>query len=284
MSRRDPRKFLEDLYKDLDDRHLLLPAIALVIAIAAVPLLLSSGGPEPVPPPPAVTDSEPSAVEPAVLAGDAGVRNYRERLEMLKEKNPFKQQFIDSPSAEGSGAADTGAGASIETAATGGGLAVPAAAPPAGSPNGIVPTDTGGAVPGSSAPETVTETRTVTETKEVARLVTRRVDVAVGPQGDVRERKGLKAITVLPSKRMPVVAFLGVSEDAKRATFAVSADVESTGGAGTCVGGGPIGCEFLTLKVGQQQSFEYAPDGQTYRLKLLGVEDVEVKPKGKSAG
>jgi hypothetical protein len=63
----------------------------------------------------------------------------------------------------------------------------------------------------------------------------------------------------------------------------VSADVSSTGGAGSCVGGGPIACEFLTLKIGQQQAFEYTPDGQTYQLKLLGVEDVEVKaPPGSS--
>jgi hypothetical protein len=272
---RQPQKFFRDLYKDLDDRHLVLPVIALVVAIIAVPLLLG-GGEEPVTAPPvAQVDPGATAVESAVLVEASGIRNYRKRLDQLKATNPFKQQFATTAKASSEDAAATDSSA----ASSDPGL-LPGDITVGGEP--LVPPAPGGNSGGTGDTTTDTVTETVTETKEITRLVTRRIDVNVGPQGDLKRVDGVKDLTLLPSKQTPVVAFLGVSENGKQATFAVSADVASTSGGGRCIGGGPIACEFLTLEVGQQQSFEYTPNGQNYRLKLLGISDVELKVPGKS--
>ena len=37
-----PPQFLGNLYRDMRDRHLLIPAVALVVALVAVPVLLKS--------------------------------------------------------------------------------------------------------------------------------------------------------------------------------------------------------------------------------------------------
>ena len=85
---------VEDLYRDMRDRRLLLPALALIVAIVAVPFLLTTPK-EPAPVPAAFQPPEGSeAVAPAVLAEEeVGVRDYRKRLDELKSKNPFADSF-----------------------------------------------------------------------------------------------------------------------------------------------------------------------------------------------
>ena len=91
------RKFAEDVVYDLRSRGLLPVAIALAAAMVLVPAyfaLTGSGG-----------DSAADTVQPvdlaeppprtvnAVLAYDPGIRDYKERLDDLQSKDPFKQQF-----------------------------------------------------------------------------------------------------------------------------------------------------------------------------------------------
>lgn len=280
MSLRKPQKFLHDLYKDLDDRHLLLPVIGLVVAIIAVPLLLGTGTDSVAPSAAPPVDTDAGAVTAAVLADNAGVRDYRKRLDQLKARNPFKQQFV----AQGSSGGGSGGGSGSETTEPSTGPidvsppGVSSGDPGGGSPSTpTTPSNTGSGSGGGGGTETVKET----DTREITRLVTRRIDVLVGPKGNVKERKNVKAMTLLPSKRTPVMAFIGVDEKGKQATFAVSADVTSTGGAGRCVGGGPIACEFVNLEVGEQQMFEYGPEGRIYRLRVTKIANVEVRLGGK---
>ncbi len=100
MSKIQPPQFLSDLYRDLRDRRMLLPVAALIIAIAVVPIGLAKSTPEAVPPPP-IAEGGQGAAEPAVLASEVGVRDYKKRLEQLKSSNPFEQKF--SASAPGVG-------------------------------------------------------------------------------------------------------------------------------------------------------------------------------------
>ena len=94
-----PPAFVSDLTKDMRDRRLIIPAVALLIAIIAVPLLLASE-PEPVSPaPPAAVDPDAAALVPGVLAvQEVGVRDFRKRLDSLARKNPFGDRFV--PDAE----------------------------------------------------------------------------------------------------------------------------------------------------------------------------------------
>ncbi len=109
----------------------------------------------------------------------------------------------------------------------------------------------------------------------VNRLFVRRVDVLVGIQGDLKSRKGVEPMTVLPNDATPVLAFLGTDEAGKRAAFVLSSDVSSVGGDGTCVPS--PNCLFITLEKGESATLDYDPNGQTYELKLQAIRNVKLK-------
>jgi hypothetical protein len=90
------------------------------------------------------------------------------------------------------------------------------------------------------------------------------------------EKTGVKQFKMLPSSTTPVVIFIGTSERGGRAFFLVSSDVIAVSGDGACLATTPT-CQFLTLKVGEAASFDYAPDTLTYKLRLLAIKDVVVK-------
>ena len=119
-----PPQFLNDVYRDLRDRHLLLPAIALVVALIAVPVLLKSKD-EPAPQAAVVVDrGSDSELTAAVLADNSvSVRNYKKRLAALKSTNPFKPAFQGGDSSSGGDGSGGGSSASTSgtTAAAGGG-------------------------------------------------------------------------------------------------------------------------------------------------------------------
>jgi hypothetical protein len=262
-------QLLTDLYRDLRDRRLLVPALALVAALIAVPMALStSATPSPTAPATAPAAGQPdkaTAAEPAVLTRQLGVTDYRRRLERVKSKNPFHQQFtlpevtsklqqssLNEPSVvttSGSGATSTPPTAqATSTSSTSPG------APP---------------TPPSSEPSHDAQ-------KPTTEVIQRRIDVKVGPQGDLVKKTGVKQLKMLPSSNTPVVIFLGTSESGGRAFFLVSSDVTAVSGEGACLATTPT-CQFLTLKEGETASFDYAPDSLTYKLRLLAIRDVVVK-------
>jgi hypothetical protein len=258
--------FVKDLYRDLRDRRLLLPAVALLIGLIAVPVLLSTSSSSTPPPAPAAASGRATAAEPAVLAEEVGIRNFRQRLEQFKTKNPFKQHFrLPEPTSS----ALEGVPASGEVA---GGSAAEAPSTSATSSS----TDTGAvSISGSSTtttPDSSPPTNTVTR---ITRLVTRKVDVKVGPTGNLERLDDVGQLDLLPDQSTPVVAFLGVSDDGKRAAFLVSTDVSAVGGDGSCVPD-PGNCQFITMKPGQVARLDYAPDGLTYKLKLARIHEVKV--------
>ena len=88
-----PPAFVSDVYKDMRDRRLIVPAVALLIAIVAVPVLLASD-PEPglagcrLPPSiPTRLQSSP-ACSPSRRSGFA---TYRERLDSLDAQEPLRR-------------------------------------------------------------------------------------------------------------------------------------------------------------------------------------------------
>jgi hypothetical protein len=119
-----------------------------------------------------------------------------------------------------------------------------------------------------------------TKPKPITETIQRRVDVKVGPRGDLRERTGVKQLTFLPNATNPLVAYLGTNEAGDKAFFLVSADVTSATGDGVCLSVAPS-CQYLTLKEGDVETFDYSPDpGTQYELKLLAIKDVVVHKTG----
>jgi len=267
-------QFLTDLYRDLRDRRLLVPALALAVCLIAVPVALSSS--PSAPPAPAVSAAAGSgpgkeaATEAAVLTRQLGVTDYGRRLERFKTKNPFRQQFVlpeVTSEVQQSSLTEPSSSAATGLTTSGGSTSGSTTAPTSTSNTSV--DDAGTSTPPSSG-------QSHDAPKPSTQLIQRRIDVKVGAEGSLVEKTGVKQLKMLPSAAVPVVAFLGTNESGKRALFLVSSDVTGVTGDGVCLTTASD-CQFLTLKAGQAESFDYAPDTLTYKLKLLEIKDVLVK-------
>ena len=291
-----PPQFLNDVYRDLRDRHLLLPAIALVVALIAVPVLLKSED-EPVPPAAVVVDrGSDSELTAAVLADNSvSVRNYKKRLAALKSTNPFKPAFQGGDSSSGGDGSGGGSSASTSgtTAAAGGGTGTIDYPTETGTPDDLSIND---GTQNTTGDETTVDDTTVDETggngnggngnggnqpssqdvEVVNHLVTRRVDVMIGLQGNPKLHENVKPMTILPDAEAPVVAYLGTDEKGKRAAFVVAKGATLAGGTAACVPA-PENCLYITLQKGETATLDFGTDGQTYDLRLLQIRDVELK-------
>jgi hypothetical protein len=263
-------QLLTDLYRDLRDRRLLVPALALAAALIAVPMALSSSATSPpTAPTPAPAASEPgkeTAAEPAVLTRQLGVTAYRRRLERVSSKNPFQQQFtlpevtskVQQSSLNEPSAVTTSGGGSSSTSST------------------AQTTSTSSTSPEPTTPTSPSSEPSDDAQKPTTEVILRRIDVKVGPEGDLVKKTGVKQLKMLPSSTTPVVIFLGTNESGGRAFFLVSSDVTAVSGDGACLATTPT-CQLLSLKAGEAATFDYAPDTLTYKLKLLAIRDVVVK-------
>jgi hypothetical protein len=253
-------RFFNDVVYDLRERGLLPVAIGLVVAMVAVPLIISRGGGSDAPAPSPSTNVEQASelapeTQSAVLTHNPGIRNYKDRLADLPAKDPFTQQFqqsaqtasevTESPTGTTGGSADAGGGAA--------------------------PVE----VPDSGGSTTTTGTRTI-------RYFYSEADVLIGDAAaPLQRRNKLAGFTPLPSEQTPVAIFIGASLDAKVAYFILSSEVSQVTGDGTCAPS-PTDCSLLALQRGQAENMLYDIDGKTYRLKVLKIKRVVTRkpPRG----
>jgi hypothetical protein len=266
---------VENLYRDLRDRNLLPIAALLVVAIIAVPIVLSASSD--------TTPSEASSAEivPAdapeaqavVLAENPGLRNYKQRLEELKAKNPFAQQFqfsgLSQTTVE-SGAGDTG------TVTSSSGVPTSSGSVDAGSSGSS--SVSSGSTP-SSEPTPTVDTDTTSETtveQAKPKFYTWKLDVRYGTPGNLKKRDNVKVLDLLS----PVGVFMGASFDAEKAYFFLSSDIASASGEGQCLPT-PTDCQFLSLEEGQSADLVYqsvdVPAPTTYTLTLDDIKVVKAK-------
>lgn len=251
--------FIANLVRDMRDRRLILPAIILMLAIVAVPVMLRA---ESEPTPPAIPFVQPEGageVLPAVLTEQpVGVRDYRKRLEELKSKNPFAQKFQLTPS-------ELDDATQLIEAPTDGTDIVDSPA----ADSSITPTTddggTGGSTPASppaSPPKA-----------QVMLILAPRLDLRFGRVGeDLKKYRDVSLGDVLPRRKKPVISLVSVSDDLKEASFIVSSRVIGTSGDGKC---SPSrgDCEFLTLKEGHAHKFEYGEQGVVHRLVIDDIRE-----------
>jgi len=270
-------RLVSNLYRDMRDRRMLLPAIALVVGLIAVPVLLTKSSVSAPPPAPAAagpTGGEESAAEPAVVTEQLGVTDYEKRLDQLDSKDPFRRHFTTLPKSAKLTTTSSPGVTSSTTAATSSTSGLSTSATSSGSVSGsstVSPstTTTTSSRSGSSNSNASTSPSSLT-------LYSFRVSVAVGPAGDLTDRDNVKRTAYLPGKNRPLVSFVGVSEDTKHAIFSVSRDVSAVRGDGSCY---PRrgNCNFLRLKPGDKASLDYAPEGdRTYNLKLREIKLVPI--------
>jgi hypothetical protein len=279
-----PPSFLENLLRDLRDRRLVLPAIALLVGLFAVPMLLKSQASTTGAPAAPVEGSgagDDQAV-PAVVSQQVGVTNYRKRLSQLQSKNPFHQQYAGTPdSAElhitSTGTASSSTSATAATGTTGTGATTSTSSVVSGI------TSSGGTSTASSPPlqtsgggsDSAVPTH---HTKSRLHFYAWRVSVKVGEPGHLKERPEVQRLRMLPTEGKPVVTFIGASEDGDRALFLVSPDVDSVKGEGRCLPSHSA-CQYVAMKAGEKASFHYAPNGNRYNLVLVDVHAVDATEK-----
>ena len=259
--------FVTNLVRDMRDRRLVLPAVVLVLAIVAVPVMLRA---EPEPTPPAIPFVQPEGageVLPAVLTEQpVGVRDYRKRLQELKSKNPFAQKFQLTPSelddatqlieapTGGSEIADAPAAGSDVTPSTDAGVGGVSNEP-------ALPPTSGPADPGNGPSD------------QVMLVLAPRLDLRFGRFGaDLKDYQDVSLGDVLPRRRKPVISLVSVSDDLKEASFIVSSGVIGTSGDGKC-SPSRSDCEFLTLKEGRAHKFEYGEQGVLHRLVIDDIRE-----------
>jgi hypothetical protein len=286
-----PPQFLGNLYRDMRDRHLLIPAVALVVALVAVPVLLKSHSSATSPPVPVVNASKAdNAAVPAVVTQQVGVTKYQKRLDRLTSKNPFHQQFTAVPKAGQAHVSVSPTGSSTSTSSTStstsststptGTAGLPATSSTSSSPStggtSSPPVSSTSPSTGSSPPATVPHT------KPTFHLYTYRVSVKVGEPGHLAPRPEVSSLALLPSKARPILSFL--EANGKQALFLVSTDVDSVKGDGRCVPK-PADCQYIIMRSGDKASFQYAPNGKRYNLVLKDIHAVEIghKPPAKTS-
>jgi hypothetical protein len=255
-------RFLVDLYRDLDDRHLMPIVILLVIALIAIPFVLSDSGNE--------EDGAGAAAvaTPSTAPGtqqgklvfvneNPSLRQYKHRLEHLHATDPF--------------AVPGGSGAEAETS----------------SPESIteIESTTTESSSGSSTESSGANSPSTVEpgsSKGKLTYFTYAIDVRVTPvsgadgkpsDGTPTVRHELPPLVMLPGRETPALTYIGPSHDGKKAIMLVSSDVSALFGDSKCVVGSES-CQLLALEPGLPETLVYGGKERTYKIELLKIEVV----------
>ena len=269
--------FVENVYRDLRDRHLLVPVVLLLVALVAVPALLRSSTEPAAPAAVPVIPEEATAVEPAVLAEQlGGVRDYRKRLDALKQSNPFDQQFL-TPTPKAEAIEDT-EGSSIVDSTPGTGAGTTGTTDPAGT--GGTGTTTGGSTTVDTDPST-----TPTDDGDGdddggsnKHFYSFRVDVVIAHDGKRKKYEAVKPGQLVPDRNTPIAMFLGAPINAEWARFILSSDVGATEGDGHCAPSAN-NCQFLKLAPDEKRVVEYGPDAEKYSITVTDIRRVLIEGK-----
>ena len=244
---------LTNMLKELRERKLWPIAIGLIVALVAVPVLLTKKAPTHlvVPQP---TGGLPYSTGTALPAISVETKATSSKL-AGRGRDPFTPQHV-ATTASVVTTASTGAsvvtgstgstGATGSTGSTGsaapstGGGSAPASTSPAPAPSpSTTPT-----TPSKPAPAPAPAGLTAKQTYEVSLAIT-------NSAGGVNTIDPLERLSILPSVQQPLLVELGVLQGGKKVLFAVEPGA-AVSGPGTCTPG-PIDCEVLAVSPGQTE-------------------------------
>jgi hypothetical protein len=270
--------FLLDVYYDLRERHLLPLVALLIVAIVAVPFLLGGGSSESSSGEDESALATPSSVFPSsklVVAKSApGLRDYRKRLAGKHSKDPFVQQYAGK---EGGTGAESGSRAATSGESEGA-VTVETSESSTETTEASPPSDEGNGEPPEEG-----------HLKYYSWAIDVRVTPVPSSKGEEKPeasvRNNLPDMTMLPSRDVPALTFIGVTKDTKRAVMLVSDKVTGLFGDGVCIVGSEA-CQLIALESGLPETVVYGADSRTYRieitkLRLLKTDKLNVAPLGK---
>ena len=239
------KDFFQDIWHDLREKRMWPVAALLVVALVALPVVLSEKRKKPAPAPTATT-AKPEQLPTVEISDDNTV--FSSNLRAFKSKDPFKpgqtnneelsqssSQLIASlPGASQAGsAAAAAAGGASEAGLSGGG---------GGGAESTGTTGGGGGGGGGSSP--------TPKSKKVS--YTYVADVSFGREGSERSYRGLQRLEMLPSTDSPLLVFLGATKSGGDAVFLVDSNL-SQAGEGSCA---DRACSVLSLGPGSEHRFK----------------------------
>jgi len=174
-------------------------------------------------------------------------------------KDPFKQQYSEPEKSESGEGSPSGGEESTVTVESGESPESSTAPAEGGSPS--EGGDSGG---GSGEPPTGGHLKYYSFAIDV-----RTVPVSSSknkPEATVRHN--LPTMSMLPSRNVPALTFVGVSSDEKQAIMLVSDKVTGLFGDGICVEGSET-CQLIALEPEIPETVVYGADSRTYRIELL---------------
>ena len=252
---------LADTWRGMVQRRLWPVAVLLLAGLVAVPLLLTAK-PEPVAPPPATAagDAAELAAQPLVTVASAAERESARRV-LGARKDPFKPT---NRSKAGKQARKPGDGSSKTGTASSDGDSKPATgvgqAPASGGSGYVAPAPLPTAVPpdtGEKRPQRPAGS----------------LSVRWGTAGDEQlEALRVQRLDPLPTADEPLLVYLGLTEDGRKAVFMLDAGV-TVEGDGRCRPS-PDDCQTVELAPGETQFIEVVDETETttqYQLDLVKI-------------
>jgi anti-anti-sigma regulatory factor len=254
---------LENLISDLREKRLWPIAAALIVAIIAVPLLLSGAGNSSVPVAQVPGAGAASAPVPSLPAVSVTGTPSNARLTGSK-RDPFSQQVKPSTGTTTPGSSTGGATTSSRAGS-------PAPSSPSSSASTSKSTTSTTKTTSTTSTPTSTST-TPASTTPAAKYNYFQVGLVYGGTGSVPQTLANPArLTPLPKASDPLIVYLGVMNDHKTALFLLSADVHVTG-KGKCLPS-RSNCQLLELQSGEADLFKAvrASGTTTFTLSLTSV-------------
>jgi len=264
--------FLVDLYWDLRERHL-LPLVGLgIVAIVAVPFLLSGGSEKVAGPAPGAVASAPSP-EPAgskltVVEAKPGLRDYRKRLRNDSPTDPFVQRYT-SPVLKGTKLGGGGEEASSSTSTS----TTKVTKTESSSGSTTVTTETNSeSSPGGAAGE---NPKLLLFSFAIDVKIVRTQTKADGSKqtDDPMIHHRVIPPAALPSEKTQVVTYMGISPKTHQPLLLISDAVTSVFGEATCLSGADT-CQLIEVEPGLPMTFVFGPDSVRYKITVLKVEAV----------
>lgn len=264
---------LQDLFYDLRDRRL-LPLLALVVvAIIAVPFLLSNSGSAspsaPLPPRAPIAVRSTGGSRFTVVQSQPGLRQPRKRFGYLARKDPFAEKFaaLAPKSSAGSGSKTattqtaTTTTTTTATSATEGGGGSVTHAPSTSSPP-------------AQSPSTGTTNHEIIYFAFAVDVKISWPESGAAKKGEPIFMRGVEAPATLPNQKTQVVAYMGAGAKGKNPLFLVSNEVTGEFGEGRCRLAVANSCQLIELKPEVPETFVYGPTGTRYKIEVLKVERV----------
>ncbi len=248
---------LNALLSDLRDRKLWPVAVALLVAVVAVPVMLTKSAS-----PASATHGTPSLAIPVDIAktGPSVTVDASPSQAALNggTRDPFTQQVKASSTTSSTTAAAANNAAAAVTSA------VSTATSGATGSTGSGSSSTGGTYTSPTTPTTPTTPSTPSAPKSAALAKDQVYAVGLSlsdPSGSLTSPSLQVRDSVFPNPQAPVLVYLGVLEGGQRALFAVMPGT-SLSGQGSCIPG-PVYCQILSLGQGQQESVATADTAST---------------------